>query len=72
MTGMFFVELVCSDPECDFVVEAAGDPDALALEICECGCLLAIVSVAAVELVEPLTPLERARARRDARLPLAA
>lgn len=69
---MFFVELICSDPGCAVALEEVGDPDALALEICECGCLLAVVSVSAVELFQPLSPLERARARRDARLVLAA
>jgi hypothetical protein len=72
MGSMFFVELVCSDPGCAVALEEIGDPDALALEICECGCVLAVVSVSAVEFAEPRTALERARARRDARLPIAA
>jgi hypothetical protein len=60
---MFLAELICSDEQCELVLEAIGELDTLDLLVCEgCGCCLQVVAVSdheAAEL-EPLFELARA------------
>ncbi len=43
---MFLAELICSDPECELVLESVGDLAELDLLVCEdCECLLQPVSL---------------------------
>ena len=63
---MLHATLICSDDDCDQIVDAWGDLDALALMLCDgCDCLMQIIAVsesAAAPLVHlPLrAPLRRA------------
>ena len=51
MPPVFLAVLVCSDGDCDAVVEALGDLDELDVLVCEsCDCTLELVQLAGAEL----------------------
>lgn len=43
---MFAAELICTDDDCAEPYEACGPVEELECLVCDCGCALAIVSVA--------------------------
>jgi hypothetical protein len=60
---VWLAELICSDDECEVVLEAVGSLDDLELIVCDdCGCCLQIVSVSAHETAGPVARIELALA----------
>jgi hypothetical protein len=45
---MLWVTLICSDSECDYVVETVGDLEELEALACDCGCTLQVVEISEV------------------------
>ena len=42
---MLWVTLICSDSECEYVVEDAGELEELEAMACDCGCVLQVIEV---------------------------
>ena len=42
---MLWVTLICSDGECEYVVESAGELEELEAMGCDCGCTLQVVEI---------------------------
>ena len=42
---MLWVTLICSDSECEYVVEDAGELEELEGMACDCGCALQVVEI---------------------------
>ena len=60
---VLLAELICSDDECEVVLEATGSLEDLDLLVCEeCGCCLQIVSISAHEAAESIVRVELALA----------
>ncbi len=45
---MLWVTLICSDGECEYVVETAGELEELEAMACDCGCALQVISISEV------------------------
>ena len=48
MAAMLWVTLICSDGECEYVVETAGELEDLEAMACDCGCTLQVVEISEV------------------------
>ena len=42
---MLWVTLICSDNQCEYVVESAGELAELETMACDCGCTLQVVKI---------------------------
>jgi hypothetical protein len=49
MARMLWVTLICSDSECEYVVESAGELEELEAVACDCGCTLQVVDISEAE-----------------------